>query len=226
MIGTLRETELHAALKAWCARPGDVIEAAVGGSLVDIARDGLLIEIQTGHFAALRPKLRRLLADYPVRVVYPLAVEKWICRLDAAGRPLGRRKSPKRGRVEQLFAELVYLGPLAAQPNFSLEVVFIQEEAYWQDDGRGSWRRRGWSVAERRLLAVIAQQLFAEPADYLALLPAGLSEAFTNSDLAAGLRAPRRLAEKMSYCLLKMGLLEVVGMRGRARLYAVTAPAC
>ena len=56
-IGTLNENPLHAALKAWYARPGDRIEVPVDGFIVDIVRDDLLVEIQTGNFSAVKEKL-------------------------------------------------------------------------------------------------------------------------------------------------------------------------
>jgi len=73
-IGTLQETSLHAALKDWYARPGDRLEALLEGVPVtktvyhiDIIRQNQLIEIQTGNFSALKPKLKTLLPKYNVR---------------------------------------------------------------------------------------------------------------------------------------------------------------
>ena len=104
-IGTLRETSLHAALKVWYARPGDELEASVEGFQIDLRRGSQLIEIQTRNFAALKRKLTQLVERHPVRLVHPIAQEKWIVRLGRDGAtPLTRRKSPKRGRVDQLFA--------------------------------------------------------------------------------------------------------------------------
>jgi len=57
-IGSLNENPLHAAVKAWYAHPGDRLEAAVDGYVVDLVRaDGELVEVQTAHFglAALLP---------------------------------------------------------------------------------------------------------------------------------------------------------------------------
>ena len=51
-IGTLNEGVLHAQLKNWYQRPGDRIEQVVGGFVVDLVRGDLLVEIQTGGFAA------------------------------------------------------------------------------------------------------------------------------------------------------------------------------
>lgn len=220
-IGTLQETSLHAALKDWLARPGDGLEVPVAGYQIDIVRDDELVEIQTANFGALRPKLKKLLPDYRVQVVYPIAREKWICRVGANRKRRSRRKSPKRGRVEHLFTELVRLPQLAHHPNFSLLVVLTQEEEIWQDDGQGSWRRKGWSIADRRLLKVVEQRLLARPADYLEFLPAGLPRPFNNRDLAEGLGARRRLAEQMTYCLRKMELIQPAGKHGRFTMFEV-----
>ena len=51
MIGTLNEGSLHAALKLWYADPGDLVEHPVDGYVIDLVRDDLLIEVQTGGFA-------------------------------------------------------------------------------------------------------------------------------------------------------------------------------
>ncbi|HZY42608.1 MAG TPA: hypothetical protein VFF59_11490, partial [Anaerolineae bacterium] len=45
MIGTLRETDLHAALKRHYARPLDQLEANVDGYVVDILRDDIGLEL-------------------------------------------------------------------------------------------------------------------------------------------------------------------------------------
>jgi len=55
-IGTLNEGALHAQLKEWYRRPGDLLEQVAGGFVVDLVRGDLLVEIQTGGFAPLRRK--------------------------------------------------------------------------------------------------------------------------------------------------------------------------
>lgn len=221
-IGLLQETSLHAALKAWYLLPGDQVEVPIEGFVVDIVRGELLIEIQTRHFSSIKQKLTRLTQRHPVRLVYPIPQEKWIVRLAADGlTPISRRKSPRRGRVEHLFLELVRFPKLVTQPNFSVEVLLTWEEEIWQDDQRGSWRRKGWSIADRRLVDVVASILLESPSDFLALLPAELSNPFTTLNLARALRQPRYLAQKMAYCLRGMGVVEVVGKEGRAWLYSL-----
>ena len=97
-IGLLNEKPLHASLKEWYAQPGDRFEVAVDGFVIDIVRDDLLLEIQTGNFASIRSKLTNLVRSHQVRLIYPIAQEKWIVKLakdDSSG--VTRRKSPKRG---------------------------------------------------------------------------------------------------------------------------------
>lgn len=218
------EGSLHEAVKRWCARSGDHLEKEVDGYLVDIVRGDLLIEIQTGNFSALKNKLSDLIQRHPLRLVYPIAQKKWIVRIDTDGETkLSRRRSPRRGRVEDLFYELVYIPGLLKNPNFSLEVLLVHSEEVLIDDGRGSWRRRRWSVHDRRLLEVVDRTMFSAPSDFLKLLPPSLPEKFTTRDLAGALKLRPTLSQKMVYCLRHVGVVEAVGKRGRAVLYAIPA---
>ena len=226
-IGTLQEGSLHAALKEWVGLPGDQFEVKVDGSIIDIVRGELLIEIQTANFMAIKRKLARLTHDHPLRLIYPIAREKWIVRLDADGKTqLSRRKSPKRGRVEQLFMELVYVARLVTHANLTLEVVFIREEEVWVKarDRRRHWRNKGWLRHDRRLIDVIDHLVLQTPDDFRAMIPPALPDTFTNRELAEALGVPRYLAERMSYSFRQMGVLEQAGKRSRSMLLKRTEP--
>lgn len=223
-IGTLRESQLHAALKQYYARPGDALELPVAGFVADIVRGDLVIEIQTANFSPLRRKLPRLLQTHRLRLVHPIAVEKWIVRTDAAGRALSRRKSPRRGCLEHIFLELVSLAELAAHPNFSLEVALVREEERRAPASRTRRRRRkDWRTTDRVLLEVMDFEVFEFPADYAhRFLPANLPQPFTSRELAHALGQPHALGQKATYCLYRMGLLAEAGRRGRAKLWRRT----
>ncbi|MCW3978643.1 MAG: hypothetical protein NWE79_05355 [Candidatus Bathyarchaeota archaeon] len=219
---TMGERSLHAATKSWYARPGDQTEVRVDDYVVDIVRGDLLIEIQTRNFPALRAKLRRLIRDNEVRLVHPIPQRKWIVRMDSDGETvLSRRRSPKRGRVEDVFSELIYMPRLVKDPNLSLEVLLVHSEDVWIDDGMGSWRRRHWSIHDRRLLDVVERVLFETPEDFIGLLPPTLPEEFTAKDLSQALMLRPNVAQRMAYCLRHMGSIEAVGKRGRALLYRI-----
>jgi hypothetical protein len=220
-IGMLNEKPLHAVLKEWYAQPGDRFETPVDGYVVDIVRDGLLIEIQTRNFSAIKTKLAKLTSSHRLRLVYPVAAEKWILSLPKDEHSqMRRRKSPKRGTPAQVFSELASVPRLITSSNFSLEVLLIQEEEVRYYDGKRGWRRRGWIVHERRLLDVLERRVFETPADLCDLLPESLDDGFDTSDLAIALKVHRRLAQQMAYCLRECGELTPVGKHGNAILYA------
>jgi hypothetical protein len=220
-IGLLNEKPLHASLKQWYARPGDRFEVPVDGFVIDLVRDDLLIEIQTRNFFSIKSKLTRLTRSHPVRLIYPIVQEKWIVRsATTKDRRTIRRKSPKRGRFEDLFWELVSIPQLLSNPNFSLEVLMIRQEEVRRYDGKRKWRRKGWVVEGRQLLGVLDQRLFGHSADWLRFLPDGL-DSFTTRDLAAGINTGTELAQKMAYCLREGKMIELIGRRGRANLYRV-----
>ena len=219
-ISTMNEKPLHEALKQWYVQSGDMLEVPVDGSIIDIVRGDLLVEIQTRNFAAIKWKLEKLVAHHRVRLVYPIPSEKWIVKLtDQENSPVNRRKSPKRGAPEHVFDELVSLPKLLLNPNFSVELLLIHEEEVRRYDNTRARRRRGWVTYERRLLRVVGQRILEAPADMRTFVPSALAQPFTASDLATAMAIPRRLAQKMVYCLRLMGCIAPVGKRANSILY-------
>lgn len=220
-IGTLREKPLHASLKQWYAEPGDVFEARVDGYVVDLVRDdGLLIEIQTSGFSSMKTKTIRLLeGGHRVRIVHPIPIDKTIVKVDSDGTILSRRVSPKHGSPTDVFAELVSFPHLLARGELELDVVMTVEEEYRHHTPDRSWRRKGWSVTERRLVEVEGSKLLTCAAELTGLLPNGLPDKFTTADLAKRLGRPRRIAQQMAYCLREIDAIDVVGKQGNAIEY-------
>ncbi|MGC9359185.1 MAG: hypothetical protein ACP5G7_02275 [Anaerolineae bacterium] len=217
-IATYNEGHLHAALKAWYAQPGDRIEEEVAGYRVDIVRDDLLLEVQTGGFSSLAPKIEKLLATHRVRVIYPIAQDKWIVKRYDDGHHT-RRLSPKHGIYADLFDELVAMPRLLTHPDLTLEVALVQTEEAREHQPGKAWRRRGWVITGHRLLNVVERRRFRGADDLAELLPDDLPAPFDTADLADALRRGRRLAQRMAYCLRKMRALTPVGKRGRSILY-------
>ena len=107
-------------------------------------------------------------------------------------------------------------------PNFTLEVLLVKVEELRCADGRGSWRRKGVSILDTRLLEVVGGRRFRTPADLARLLPPHLQEPFTNRALAAAAGMSLAAAGEMTYTLRRTGALAVVGRRSRAYLFART----
>ena len=218
-IGTLREGALHAQLKEWYRQPSDEVEKRLAGYVVDIVRGELLIEIQTGGFAPLRRKLEALTREHPVRVVAPVARERRIVRLSSEGEILSARRSPRHGTILDVFSRLVSIPTLLCRPSFELEILLTEEDELRTHQPGRAFRRRGWIVAGRSLSGVAGSVRIVRPEDAAALLPSRLPESFDTAELAEAAAISRRLAQQMTYCLRAMGMLEIVGNRGRAHLY-------
>ena len=215
-IGTLNEGALHAHLKDWYRRPGDRVEQIVDGFVVDLVRGELLVEIQTGSFAPLRRKLEQLTRRHRVRLVAPVPLLRTIVRLSDEGELLSARRSPRRGRVEDIFNRLVSIPSLLCHPQFELELLLThQDELRLYRHGR-AFRRRGWVVVGRRLVSVEDRLRLTCPDDAARLLPRNLPALFDTAQLADAAAIERRLAQQMTYCLRAMGVLDTAGKRGNA----------
>ena len=226
-IGMVKESSLHAALKDWYKQPDDRIEEKVLGFFIDIVRGSQLIEIQTANFSAISRKINTLLETYPVHLVYPLPVRKWIKKY-SPDNEISIRKSPKNGRLEDIFWEVVRIPKLINHPNFTLEVLRIHVEEIWISQQattrRTSWRRKGWAIYDRQLIQVVDSTYFGQPADYgrfLDNMPEGI--AFTSGDIAQMLKIRLLLAQKMVYTFRNIGIIQVAGKKQNAVLYKRTA---
>ncbi len=216
-IGTLSEKSLHAALKNWYGLPGDEVEVEVDGFVIDIVRNGQLIEIQTGNFSQIRRKLVYLLRHHAVHLVHPIPLEKWIVRQTADGKVIGRRRSPKRGKAVDIFPELVSIPNVVMNPNLTIEVLLTRQEEIRRRVGRG--RCVKWGVHDRRLLEVVDAVTLVTLADFGRLIPDSLKRPFTNRDLTKAIGRPVRTAQMMTYTLRRIGAVSEVGKRGNAILY-------
>lgn len=225
-IGVLAERSLHAALKKWYAQPGDETEVPLEGFHIDLVRGDLLIEIQTRNFYALKRKLPKLLENHRLRLIHPIAVEKWLVRVAADGvTEISRRRSPKRGTFEDIFDELVHVPSLLAHPNLSLEILLIRQEEIRrvrklrEKPAKRTRFPRDWDRHDHRLIEVVGSRRIESLDDLRAFLPPDLAAPFTNRELARLLGNNYPRAQSMTYVMRQIGVLRVAGKRGRSFLY-------
>ncbi len=187
--------------------------------VADIVRGDLIVEIQTMNFSAIKKKLENLVQKHKVRLVYPIVERKCIIHIDKSGEVVSRRKSSRKGNLTDLFRELIRVPELIKEDNFSLEVLLIDEEEIRIDDGKGSWRRRGASVKDRKLIGVNTRILFENSIDFLKLLPEELPETFTNKELANSKEVSVRTAQQITYCFRRSGMIRVIEKRGKELVF-------
>ncbi len=174
--------------------------------VIDLVRpDGHLVEIQTGTFAALGSKFDRIVDHHRVLLVHPISVRTVLARPDGT-----RRTSPKKGRLTDLFDQLVSMPTLLDHPNFELDIVLVEtvRSQVWDPSARR--RRGGWRTTDRVLETIVETHRFTDTGDLGRFVPDGLPELFTTADLAERGGYRRDVAQKVAFCLRATGAFEVV----------------
>jgi hypothetical protein len=218
-IGVMREGPLHASIKVVLAQPGDRFEVPVDRFVIDLVRaDGELVEVQTGGFAALRAKLDALLDGHRVRIVYPVAAERRIVRVDEDGEVLSVRRSPRRASAAEVFDKLVAFPSLVSHPNLTVEILRLREDHIRAAEPIRT-RRRTRDPGQRRLVDVLERVEIKGPRDVLQLLPSLPDEPFSTRELASLIGCGTRLAQRTAYCLRVIELIEPAGKRGPTPLH-------
>jgi hypothetical protein len=219
-IGTRRETSLHRALKVRYTGPGGRTEVVHKGFVCDgIDASGTIIEVQTSKFSAIYRKARNLSSEARLVIVYPVIKTCLIELYDTGQKLLRSRKSPKKGGVWDIFNELIYAPLLPSLSNLSINLVMVDAVEQRIQDGKGSWRRGGVSIADRRLLAVHETLSLSGLASYRHFIPAELQGDFTVKKFAKTAGIHETAARKAVYVLARLNLIERTGKEGRAWTY-------
>ncbi len=220
------ETSLHRDLKRRYAGDDAQTEVRLGGFRIDAVRDDQLIEIQHGSLAAIRDKIRRLLARHRVLVVKPIVANKVLLKQDTADGPVTtRRRSPKRGQLLDIFDELVYFTRVFPHQRLTLEVplVDIEERRYPGHGRRRRWRENDFVVADQSLVSIGETIRLRRAADLLKMLPVKLPRQFHSGDVAQLMHIDRYIAQRIVYCLREMKAVRQVGKQGNTLLYRLNA---
>jgi hypothetical protein len=213
-------TELHIALQQYYAGEDGATEAQLDGYRVDVLREGVVYEVQTGSFGAIRRKVEDLSQRHPVVIVFPVAWRKIIVKLaPETGEILSSRRSPRRGTAWDVVEQLPFLAEALRHENLSLELAMTVVREIRCADGTGSWRRGGVATVGRELVEVVETVRLNTARDFARLLPEGLPEPFMVKELAAAAGVNRWLAGRMARGLKRVEALRQVGKKGNAILY-------
>ena len=221
-IGVLKEKPLHATLKWWLDDNPDHHEIPLPcGKVADIFDGTTVTEVQTGSFSPLRKKLEVLLPDYPVTVVHPVVRRKYLTWIHPdTGETTPARKSPRIGSFTDGGKQLIYLLPLLSHPNLTVRLVLIDAEEQRLADGWGNEGKRG---SHRAVLLPISVEDTLDlrcPADYAALIPAGLPDRFTATQFGKAAKMQGRNLNGTLKVLLDRGVITRTEKQGNAWVYA------
>jgi hypothetical protein len=222
------ETTLHRELKDLFSEPGACQEQRVAGYRIDVVNGNRLTEIQFSGLAAIRDKIRTLLAaGHLVDVVKPIVARKLIVSLARKnGRTISQRWSPLRGKRLDLFTELLHFATVFPHPGLRLvtPLVEVEETRYPGHGRRRRWRRNDHVVQDCRLLGCLESHEYRTVADLQALLPA-LPAGFGTADLADGLGLPRWRAQQVAWVLRQTGAVVALGRDRKGVSYRLVDPA-
>lgn len=227
-IGTLGEKSLHSALKFYYEPDASLHEREAMGFVADILNEDGATEIQTRNLFAMKRKLEAYLPALPVTLVHPVIRSRRIIYMDPDTGELSRpRLSPKKGRTEDAFLELVHIREALNSPNLMIVLPLVDAEEYRIRDAGRKRRRGGSSPLKYELLptALIDETVIAEREDWLRFLPEALlageqSAPFTVDELSKAAELPRRTASAMCAVLLAAGALER-RRQGRSYFYSI-----
>ena len=221
-FGTLQEKTIHEVIKDFYCYDHGFQEQKRGRHIADIAIGDDIWEIQTRAFEKLRGKLSAFLPDYHVTVIHPIPVVKKIYWLNQeTGAVTGGKCSPKKGNAYDVFRELYKIRPYLQNPNLSIHIFLMDMEEYKLLNGWSKDKKRGSSRYDRlpgNLRDIVRLESIK---DYRYFLPDGLPDSFTSLDLAKCAHISRSTAQTCLLILRDLGIVELIGKRGRTHLHVV-----
>ena len=219
-IGTYKEKTLHIVLKKYFEPCEDYHEIAVNGYIADILHGGEIIEIETGGFSGLKPKLEKYLPDYRVTLVYPIHAIKYVSWIDnTTGEISKRSRSTKKATAYDLLRQMIYILPFVKDKCLSVVSPLLEIDEYRNLDGWSSNRKRGstrYDLAPTDIFGIIK---LSDDEDYVRLVPDILDEEFTAPEFAK----ESKIGSYDAYAAVKVlearGVIEKCGKKGRAAAY-------
>lgn len=224
-FGTLAEKRMHAVLKKYICPDTDFHEVGLSGTryLSDVRIGKDIWEIQTGDFSPMKRKISYYLSDTDcnVTVVHPITVNKWVSRIRPETFDIyDRRKSPKHERPEDLLPLLYPLLPDLGNPRLRFRLLLLEAEEFrLPDTGNRRQRRRGSIRYERIPLALLEDQSYDSPQDFLRFLPETLPDPFTVRDFSRATKILGVDAYSAVRVLAALGVLAPAEPIGRAMAF-------
>jgi hypothetical protein len=216
------ETSLHRSLKEIYAGDGAATEVRLGGYRIDAVVRKRLIEVQHGSLSSISRKIQELLQSHRVLVVKPIVVRKVLIKQPYRGAGDGeRRQSPRQGGLLDLFHELIYFTRVFPHQKLVLETPLVEIEE-WRYPGHGRrrrWRKNDFEVEDQKLVSIHGCATLRSAADLWNLLGPFSAPTFDTKQLAEALGIRRHHAQRIAYCLDKMGAAKQVGKQGNARIF-------
>lgn len=230
-IGILGEKSLHSILKRYVTANEAYYEVPIHAKdpnrtrryVADICDGERIVEIQTGGFYPLIPKLAYYLneTDYDVTVLHPIPGNR--CRVwisPESGEIVERKPVRSVGRAEDALRELFWIRDYLHHPRLHIKLIFLKEDEYRYLDGWGRDKKRGSNRCERVPAALLGSVTLYGPQDYTPFLKPELPDTFTATELGQCFGFRGKTIYSALKVFLAVGLVREIGKQGRSVLYA------
>lgn len=219
MIETLNENSLHNKLKDIYCPVNAKKECIVGKYVCDIlCNDNKIIEIQTCNFRNMKKKLRDLIKDYVIEIVYPISVNTYIKTLDAEGKEKSFHLSPLHGSIFQICQEISAIKHLINEKNLKVRIVYIESVTTKIDDKKGKSRYKNARIIEKELSKIISEEFYENIEGVLLSILSRLSKTFTTEDIEKC--GYKRRSSYVVWFFKKLGMIREIGKQGNRKLYS------
>ena len=219
-FSVLAERAVHKTFKLYLEPRAECHEVPLLGSVCDILNERGVTEVQTGAFAPLIPKLKRLLPEHKVTLVHPFAVHtahRWL------NRETGEMSEPtRRGTqrpIHSVGRDLYAIRELIAHPNLTVVIYAYECEEFRALDGRGRDKKRGATLLGKHPTRLVGELSLRSREDYGIFLPTELEREFVMADYMRAIKSRSRYDGACLKLLEHLGLIKRAGKRGKAFLY-------
>ena len=227
VIGIQKEKILHKTLKYYICSDESKHEIKInklgsGILYADVYDNEMIYEIQTRGFNKLREKLNEFLIEHKVTIVHPIAHKKNIYKVFETGEIVGPVKSPKTGKVYEVFKELYKIKSYLNNPNLKLKIILIDMDEYRYVVEKKHARSSGYIRDKQIPKNIYHIYDFNNKSDYITLLKdLNLEENFTSLDLKKASKINKTLATVTLNILTYLEVVERIGKKGNNYLYKI-----
>ena len=244
MINTYNESALHETLKKlYALESNGIMEVQLDDTpwICDILDENKnVIEIQTSNLSALTEKALYILeTGRKLKIVHPIAENKWIELYGSNGELLHRKKSPKKATIYDSLRGMTKICPLFLQENCELELLYCdisemrrKTEGLSQNQTNSRRHLRDWLPMGKRLEKISRKEKFSKKEDWEKLIPESLRQkdekgkfpAFRAVDFKREMAKEKgakssRWAPLLIWILVKMQIVEITEVKGRSKIY-------
>ena len=224
-IGEYKEKTMHAVFKNYYESDVSKQEVKVGKFYADILNEYGIIEIQTRNFNAMRDKLAYFLDISEVTVVYPLVYNKYINWVNSSDEKDYMKKSPRHDNLFKAAKELYKIKAFLNNPKLHFVFVFCDMIELKNLDGWNKTKKKGSSSLNKIPTSVnytIEIENYKDFLKYVNLDNLNDDGIFDRDDFKKDNKCSLRDASLMLTIFNYLGLVSVVGKKGRKHLYKFT----